>query len=127
MLKRFIAEVVEGKDLNEEEASKAMGHIMEGEALPTQIASFLTALRMKGETSKEIAGFARAMRAKAVRIRAKAGECVVDTCGTGGDGCGTRLGPDMAAVEHRAHPRHIGHPDCHGPVYTGVLPRPGHA
>ena len=89
MLKRFIAEVVEGKDLDEEDASKAMGHIMEGEALPTQIASFLTALRMKGETSKEIAGFARAMRAKAVRIRARAGECVVDTCGTGGDGCGT--------------------------------------
>jgi anthranilate phosphoribosyltransferase len=66
-----------------------MAHIMEGEALPTQIASFLTALRMKGETSQEIAGFARAMRAKAVRIRAKDGECVVDTCGTGGDGCGT--------------------------------------
>ena len=71
MLKRFIAEVVERKDLSEEEASKAMGHIMEGEALPTQIASFLTALRMKGETSQEIAGFARAMRSKAVRIRAK--------------------------------------------------------
>jgi len=89
MLKRFIAEVVEGKDLSEEEASKAMAHIMEGEAPPTQIASFLTALRMKGETSQEIAGFARAMRARAVRIRAKEGECVVDTCGTGGDGCGT--------------------------------------
>jgi anthranilate phosphoribosyltransferase len=89
MLKRFIAEVVEGKDLSEEEASKAMAHIMEGEALPTQIASFLTALRMKGETSQEIAGFAGAMRARAVRIRAKDGECVVDTCGTGGDGCGT--------------------------------------
>ncbi len=89
MLKRFIAGVVEGKDLSEEEASKAMAHIMEGEALPTQIASLLTALRMKGETSQEIAGFARAMRAKAVRIRAREGECVVDTCGTGGDGCGT--------------------------------------
>ncbi len=89
MLKRFIAEVVERKDLSEEEASKAMSHIMEGEALPTQIASFLTALRMKGETSQEIAGFARAMRSKAVRIRSKEGECVVDTCGTGGDGCGT--------------------------------------
>jgi anthranilate phosphoribosyltransferase len=89
MLKRFIAEVVEGKDLSEEEASKAMAHIMEGEALPTQIASFLTALRMKGETSEEIAGFARAMRARAVRIRARDGEGVVDTCGTGGDGCGT--------------------------------------
>jgi anthranilate phosphoribosyltransferase len=89
MLKKFIVEVVEGKNLNEEEASKAMGHIMEGEVLPTQIASFLTALRMKGETVQEIAGFARAMRSKAVRIRPGDEECVVDTCGTGGDGLGT--------------------------------------
>jgi anthranilate phosphoribosyltransferase len=89
MLKSFITRVVEGSDLSEEEAGKAMAIIMEGEALPTQIASFLTALRMKGETVQEITGFARAMRAKAVRIRAKNGECVVDTCGTGGDGRGT--------------------------------------
>jgi anthranilate phosphoribosyltransferase len=89
MLKSFITRVVEGNDLSEEEAGKAMTVIMEGEALPTQIASFLTALRMKGETVQEITGFAKAMRAKAVRIRAKDGECVVDTCGTGGDGRGT--------------------------------------
>ena len=89
MLKTFIAKVVEGKDLSEEEASQAMAHIMEGESLPTQIAALLTALRMKGETSQEITGFARAMLAKAVRIRARDAECVVDTCGTGGDGCGT--------------------------------------
>ena len=66
-----------------------MAHIMEGEGLPTQIASFLTALRMKGETIQEITGFARTMRARAVRIRALDRECVVDTCGTGGDGVGT--------------------------------------
>jgi anthranilate phosphoribosyltransferase len=66
-----------------------MSHIMEGEGLPTQIASFLTALRMKGETPQEIAGLARTMRAKAVGIRAVEGEEVVDTCGTGGDGQGT--------------------------------------
>jgi anthranilate phosphoribosyltransferase len=89
MLKRFIAKVAEGQDLSEEEASQVMTHIMEGEGLPTQIASLLTALRMKGETSQEVTGFARAMRAKALRIRAKDGECVVDTCGTGGDGSGT--------------------------------------
>ena len=89
MLKRFIAKVAEGQNLNEEEASQVMTHIMDGEGLPTQIASLLTALRMKGETSQEVTGFARAMRAKALRIRAKDGECVVDTCGTGGDGCGT--------------------------------------
>jgi anthranilate phosphoribosyltransferase len=66
-----------------------MAYIMEGESLPTQIASLLTALRMKGETSQEITGFARAMQSRSVHIRAKDGECVVDTCGTGGDGCGT--------------------------------------
>lgn len=89
MLKRFIAKVTEGQALSEEEAAQAMAHIMEGGALPTQIASFLTALRMKGETIQEITGFARTMRAKGIRIRAGHGECVVDTCGTGGDGCGT--------------------------------------
>lgn len=89
MLKRFIARVVEGKDLSEEESGEAMGLIMEGEVPPTQIASFITALRMKGETVQEITGFARAMRARALRIRAREGEEVVDTCGTGGDGLGT--------------------------------------
>ena len=70
MLKKFIAKVAEGQDLHEGEAQQAMAHIMEGEGLPTQIASFLTALRMKGETIEEITGFARTMRARAVRIRA---------------------------------------------------------
>jgi anthranilate phosphoribosyltransferase len=89
MLKRFITKVVDGTDLSEAESGEAMDFIMEGQSPPTQIASFLTALRMKGETIQEITGFARAMRAKAVRIRAKDGEYVVDTCGTGGDGKGT--------------------------------------
>lgn len=89
MLKPFIAKVAEGKDLTEEESSQAMQGIMEGKALPTQIASFLTALRMKGETQREITGFARSMRDKAVQIRAVDGKCVADTCGTGGDGSGT--------------------------------------
>ena len=89
MLKEWIEKIVERQDLNEEEAFQAMEEIMEGKALPTQIASFLTALRMKGETIQEITGFARAMRSKAVPIRSKDGACIVDTCGTGGDGRGT--------------------------------------
>jgi len=89
MLKNFIAKVADGQDLNEGEAFQAMSRIMGGEALPTQIAAFLTALRIKGETMLEVTGFARAMRAQAVPIRANDGECVVDTCGTGGDGTGT--------------------------------------
>lgn len=86
MLKELLNLLVEGKDLREDEAYEAMSFIMEGKALSTQIASFLTALRMKGETVQEITGFARAMRAKALSIQPKNGECVVDTCGTGGDG-----------------------------------------
>ncbi len=89
MLKRFIARVVDGIDLNEKEAGEAMDVIMGGETPSTQIAAFIVALRMKGETVQEITGFARAMRARALRIRAKDGESVVDTCGTGGDGKGT--------------------------------------
>ena len=89
MLKRFINKVVERSDLSEAESGEAMEVIMEGKASPAQIASFLTALRMKGETIQEITGFTRTMRAKAVSIRARDGECVVDTCGTGGDGQGT--------------------------------------
>ncbi len=89
MLKKFIAKVAEGRDLSETEAAQAMGHIMEGEGLPTQIASLLTALRMKKETVPEITGFARTMRGRAVSVRAGKGTCVVDTCGTGGDGLGT--------------------------------------
>ena len=89
MLKRFIAKVVEGTSLGEAESGEAMSFIMGGEVPPSQIASFITALRMKGETVQEITGFARTMRAKAVQIRARNGEKVVDTCGTGGDGKGT--------------------------------------
>ena len=89
MLKRFITKVVEGKHLTQKEAYKVMNTIMKGEVSPAQIASFLTGLRIKGETVKEITGFARAMRDKAIHIEAKNGECLVDTCGTGGDGSRT--------------------------------------
>lgn len=88
MLKPFIGRLVEKQDLTAGEAEEAMQLIMEGESTPAQIASFLTALRVKGETVEEIAGCARAMRAKATPIRA-GNRMVVDTCGTGGDGAGT--------------------------------------
>jgi anthranilate phosphoribosyltransferase len=65
-----------------------MHQIMDGKASPAQIAAYLTALRMKGETVEEITGSARAMREKATRIRVN-DPMVVDTCGTGGDGAAT--------------------------------------
>jgi anthranilate phosphoribosyltransferase len=64
-----------------------MNEIMEGTATPAQFGAFVTALRLKGETVEEISGFARTMRAKALRVSIS--EPVVDTCGTGGDGKGT--------------------------------------
>lgn len=83
MIKEAIAKVVDGEDLTEDEMQEAMNEIMTGAATAAQIASFITALRIKGETVDEITGAAKVMREKATRINAKG--LVVDTCGTGGD------------------------------------------
>ncbi len=87
-MKEFIAKLVEGRHLTAQEAERAMEIIMSGGATDAQIACFLTALRMKGETVEEIVGCARAMRARATRVP-HSQPLVVDTCGTGGDGSGT--------------------------------------
>lgn len=77
-------------DLECEEASDAMQTILEGRAAPAQIAAFLMALRMKGETVDELVGFARAMRRMAAPFQVNTnGETLLDTCGTGGDGADT--------------------------------------
>src|SRR5262245_35643647 len=88
MIGAAIGKLVEREHLTEEEAAQAMRQIMEGEATPAQIAAFLIALRIKGETIAEITGCARVMREKATRIRAPYSN-VIDTCGTGGDGSQT--------------------------------------
>jgi anthranilate phosphoribosyltransferase len=84
MIKESIAKVVEGVNLSETEMTAAMNDIMEGEATPAQIGSFITALRMKGETVEEVTGAAQSMRQKATRIDARA-PVIVDIVGTGGD------------------------------------------
>ncbi len=91
--------LVDRKDLSRIEAAAAMEAIMSGAATNAQIAAFLTALRMKGETVEELIGFAQVMRQKAVKVRTRAGEVVaatgtdremlIDTAGTGGDASGT--------------------------------------
>ncbi|BAF59807.1 MAG: anthranilate phosphoribosyltransferase [Pelotomaculum sp.] len=88
MIKNAIKKVVSGQHLSEEEAGAVMEQIMEGGASPAQIASLLTAMRLKGETVDEITGFARVMRQKSTRVKSKH-PVLVDTCGTGGDGAGT--------------------------------------
>ena len=85
MIKEAISKVVNGTDLREGEMVSVMTEIMEGQAKPAQIGAFVTALRLKGETSEEVTGAARVMRQKATRIDARS-STIVDTCGTGGDG-----------------------------------------
>jgi anthranilate phosphoribosyltransferase len=86
----FLHRVSERYDLTCEEAFEAMDAILNGRASPPQIAGFLVALRMKGETVEELVGFARAMRRMAQPVDARVdGSPLLDTCGTGGDGAGT--------------------------------------
>ncbi|TMF92828.1 MAG: anthranilate phosphoribosyltransferase [Chloroflexi bacterium] len=82
-----IAKVVKCENLTEEEAASAFEVIMRGDATPSQIAGFVVALRMKGETAEEITGFARKARAMATPIQVTG--ALLDTCGTGGDGLAT--------------------------------------
>tara|TARA_B100000686_G_C16783132_1_gene973339 strand:- start:226 stop:1236 length:1011 start_codon:yes stop_codon:yes gene_type:complete len=88
MIKNALEKVVEGTNLGELEMIEAMTEIMEGRVDPLILASFLTALRMKGETIAEITGAARVMRQK-VDIISTSTNSLVDTCGTGGDGTET--------------------------------------
>jgi anthranilate phosphoribosyltransferase len=87
-IREAIDKLVNRVDLSEGETVDVMNQIMTGEATPLQVAAFLTALRMKGETVDEITGAARVMREKAHRVTVGA-KTVLDTCGTGGDQKGT--------------------------------------
>ena len=87
MIREAIQALVSGKSLTMDEAASVMNEIMQGETTPSQIAAFITALRIKGETVDEIVGLAKTMRSKAVPVITS--EPVVDTCGTGGDGLST--------------------------------------
>ncbi len=92
-IKQAIARVVTRQDLSEDEMVDVMNEIMGGSATLAQIGSFITALRMKGETVAEITGAVRVMREKVTPITTSVdvahGGILVDTCGTGGDGSGT--------------------------------------
>ena len=88
MLGELLQKVMRRQDLTSEESASAMDAIIDGRARPAQVAGLLVGLAMKGERPDEIVGFARSMRARAVKIAVPAG-CLVDLCGTGGDGAGT--------------------------------------
>ena len=87
-IQEAIAVIIEGQNLTEAQTTAVMRTIMEGETTPAQIGSFLTALRIKGETVAEVTGCARAMREKAAPLKIASTD-LVDTCGTGGDGAHT--------------------------------------
>jgi anthranilate phosphoribosyltransferase len=87
MIKEAIKKLVENESLTIDEASAVMEEIMSGETTPSQLASFITALRLKGETADEIIGLARTMKVKAIPVVFN--QPSLDTCGTGGDCAGT--------------------------------------
>jgi anthranilate phosphoribosyltransferase len=87
IVKTALATVVEGRSLTKNEAQGAMAAVMDGESTPALLAALLVALRMRGETVEELAGFASAMRERVLRVDAPRG--AIDVVGTGGDGSGT--------------------------------------
>jgi anthranilate phosphoribosyltransferase len=91
-----IAKLVKSESLSEAEAAAAFETIMRGDATPVQIAGFMVALRMKGETVEELTGFARTARALATPIEVEG--ALLDTCGTGGDGLATFNISTLAAI-----------------------------
>ncbi len=88
MIREAIAKLAEGQPLSGHEALLTMRQIMDGEATAAQIAAYITALRIRGETPDIIAGSATAMREHFTAVEPHA-DIVVDTCGTGGDGAHT--------------------------------------
>jgi len=80
-----IKKLVDGVSLQEAEAEEAMEEVITGRATNAQVAGYLVALRMKGETPEEIAAMARVMRRHSKKVRPRVSSRLVDTCGTGGD------------------------------------------
>ena len=87
MIKEAINKLSLQEDLSYDEAAQVMDEMMSGNATNAQIAAFLMALRIKGETIEEITACAQGMRDKAVHINPQ--KDVLDIVGTGGDGTGT--------------------------------------
>jgi len=85
VIKKCIKHLVEGRDLQYDDACTVMKEVMSGETTDAQISSMLTALRIKGETPHEISAFASVMREFCNQIQPKVPGRLIDTCGTGGD------------------------------------------
>jgi len=88
MIKIELEKIIAGNDLSFDESHQLMLNIMSGEENNSQIASLLTALMIKGEVPEEVAGFAKAMRDKSLKLDINT-DNLVDVCGTGGDNSST--------------------------------------
>jgi len=87
-MKSNLEKIIGGHDLTFEESMNSMGQIMDGTANHSEIAAWLIAMKIKGETAEEVAGSAQAMRERSVKIMSNRSK-VIDVCGTGGDNSGT--------------------------------------
>jgi anthranilate phosphoribosyltransferase len=96
MIREAIARVVDGCSLSRQEAEAVMQEIVDGTPTPAQFGALMLALRMKGESAEELAGFTAAMRAHVTPVTPPAP--AVDTCGTGGDGAHTFNISTLAAL-----------------------------
>ncbi|MGH9075454.1 MAG: anthranilate phosphoribosyltransferase, partial [Acidimicrobiales bacterium] len=83
----LLGRLMAGETLSVDEAGAALGDILAGDASAAQVAAFVTALRLRGETVEEMTGLVRAMAGHAERVSVEASvvDRLVDTCGTGGD------------------------------------------
>ncbi len=86
---KLLQALMSGQDIEFDIMETFMRALMSGELLPEQIAGFLVALRIKGETVEEIAAAAKVMREFATAVKVNDNKALVDTCGTGGDGAKT--------------------------------------
>src|SRR5271157_2705984 len=136
----YLESVAERRNLSPEQARAAMHVILGGEASQPQLAAFLMAMRMKGETVDELVGFARAMREMAVPVNhGLVNEIVLDTCGTGGDGACTfnistiaafvTAGAGVRVAKHgnRSISSRCGSADLLEALGVHILPDPRHA
>jgi anthranilate phosphoribosyltransferase len=97
MVQELLEKLTRREDLSSDEASAAMGEIMDGGAADATVAAFLMGLSMKGERPAEIVGLARAMRDRSVKLPGTH-EDAIDVCGTGGDRAGTFNISSVAAL-----------------------------
>ncbi|HUF17940.1 MAG TPA: anthranilate phosphoribosyltransferase [Thermoanaerobaculia bacterium] len=97
MIEESLKKLIDGENLSREEMHGIFAEMMEGGVSDTQKSALLVALRMKGETAEEITGAAMAMRERVVSLNLDSSG-LIDTCGTGGDGCATFNISTVAAI-----------------------------